>query len=126
MYIDLLTKLKNAQKAGKASIKLPYTTMDFAIAEVLAKRGFIASVAKKGRAPKRVMEVELKYEGAKGAISGMNFLSVPSRRLFTGYTNLRPVKQGFGIAVLSTPKGIVTNSEARKQKVGGQLLFEIW
>lgn len=126
MYIDLLTKLKNAQKAKKASVKLPYSNMDFAIAEILSARGFVGAVTKKGRMPKRVMEVELKYENGRGALGGVRFLSVPSRRLYAGYKELRPVKQGYGIAILSTPNGILTNAEARKKKVGGQLLFEIW
>lgn len=126
MYIDLLTKLKNAQKAKKQSIKMPYSNMDFAVAEILAARGFVGAVTKKGRMPKRVMEVELKYENGQGALGGMRFLSVPSRRLFAGYKDLHPVKQGYGISVLSTPSGLLTNSEARKKKVGGQLLFEIW
>lgn len=126
MYIDLLTKLKNAQKAKKASIKLPYSNMDFAIAEILSARGFVGAVTKKGRMPKRVMEVELKYDNGRGALGGVRLLSVPSRRLFAGYQDLKPVKQGYGISILSTPNGILTNSEARKKKVGGQLLFEIW
>ncbi len=126
MYIDLLTKLKNAQKAKKQSVKLPYSNMDFEIAELLSARGFVAGVAKKGRTPKRVLEVDLKYDSEKGAIGGMKFLSLPSRRLYSGYADLRPVKQGFGMSVISTPKGIMTGSQARKQKVGGQLLFEIW
>lgn len=126
MYIDLLTKLKNAQTAKKESLKVPFSTMDFAIAEILSARGFVGAVSKKGRMPKRTLEIDLKYDGAKGAISGINFLSVPSRRLYVGYEDLRPVKQGFGIALISTSKGILTNKEARKAKVGGQLLFEIW
>ena len=126
MYTDLLTKIHNAQRAKKASLKVPYSTMDMAIAEVLAARGFILSAAKKGRAPKRIIEIELKYEGETGAISGVKFLSVPSRRLYAGYKEMRPVRQGFGMAVVSTPSGIMTSSQARKSKLGGQLLFEIW
>ncbi len=126
MYTDLLTKIHNAQRAKKASVKVPYSTMDMAVAEVLAARGFVLSAAKKGRAPKRIIEVELKYEGETGAISGIKFLSVPSRRLYAGYKEMRPVRQGFGVAVVSTPSGIMTSSQARKSKIGGQLLFEIW
>lgn len=126
MYTDLLTKIHNAQRAKKVSVKVPYSTMDMAIAEILAARGFVLSAAKKGRAPKRIIEVELKYDGDKGAISAVKFLSVPSRRLYAGYKELRPVRQGFGIAILSTPQGVMTAQDARKQKVGGQLLFEIW
>jgi small subunit ribosomal protein S8 len=126
MYTDLLTKIHNAQRAKKATVKVPYSNMDMAVAEVLAARGFILSAAKKGRAPKRVIEVELKYDGEKGAISEINFVSVPSRRIYSGYKELRPIRQGFGVAVVSTSKGIMTATEARKQKVGGQRLFEIW
>ena len=127
MYTDLLTKIHNAQRAKKASVKMPYSNMDMAVAEILAARGFVLSANKKGRAPKRVIEVELKYDDAnKGAISSVKFLSVPSRRLYKGYKEMRPVRQGFGVAIVSTPKGIMTATEARKQKVGGQLLFEIW
>ena len=126
MYIDLLTKVKNGQKAKKESVKMPYSNMDLAVAELLSARGFLGTVTKKGRMPKRVIEIDLKYDGGKGAVSGVNFLSLPSRRLYAGYEKLRPVKQGFGMAVVSTSKGIMTSSQARKQKIGGQLLFEIW
>lgn len=127
MYTDLLTKIHNAQRAKKASVKVPYSNMDMAVADVLAARGFVLSATKKGRAPKRIIEVELKYDAAeKGAISSIKFLSVPSRRLYAGYKDMRAVRQGFGVAVVSTPKGVMTATEARKQKIGGQLLFEIW
>jgi small subunit ribosomal protein S8 len=126
MYTDLLTKIHNAQRAKKASVKMPYSNMDMAIAEILVATGFILSAAKKGRAPKRIIEIELKYTGEQGAISNIKFLSLPSRRLYAGYKEMRSVRQGFGVAVVSTPGGIMTSREARKKKVGGQLLFEIW
>lgn len=126
MYTDLLTKIQNAQKAKKASVKVPFSNMDLAVAELLLKHDFVAAVNKKGRMPKRVLEIELKYITDKGAISGVKFLSVPSRRLYAGYTDLRPVKQGYGLALISTPKGIMTSLEAKRAKTGGQLLFEIW
>lgn len=126
MYIDLLTKIKNAQQAGKESLKVPYTKMDMKIAELLAANKFIAAAEKKGRMPKRIIEIELKYDNGQGAISGIKLISKPSRRLYSGYRNLKPVKHGYGLGVISTPKGIMTTTEARKSKVGGQLLFEIW
>ncbi|MDO8601583.1 MAG: 30S ribosomal protein S8 [bacterium] len=126
MYTDLLTKIKNGQKAKKASVKMPFSNMDLAVAELLAKHNFISAVNKKGRMPKRILEIDLKYIDDKGAISGVKFLSVPSRRLYAGYAAFRPVKQGYGIAIVSTPKGIMTSLDAKKLKIGGQLLFEIW
>ncbi len=127
MYIDLLTKIKNAQQARKEFVKLGFSNMDLAVAELLAKNNFIDSATKKGRLPKRIIEIKLKYRDRNvGAISGVKFLSKPSRRLYAGYKDLRLVRQGYGMAVISTPKGIMTYKEARKQKLGGEILFEIW
>lgn len=127
MLNNLLITIKNAQKARKESVKLPYSNFDFAVAEILAKSGFVESVAKKGRLPKRIIEVKIKYDKeGLGAIDGIKVLSKPSRRLYSGYAELRSVRQGYGVSVVSTSKGVMTSSEARKQKVGGQLLFEIW
>jgi len=71
--------------------------------------------------------LKLKYDEEKrGAIRGIKLVSKPSRKLYTGYRQLRPVRQGYGVGIISTPKGIMTVKEAKKQKVGGQLLFEIW
>lgn len=126
MYTDLLTRIKNAQQAKKEKLKAPYSMMDSAILESLLKHGYVAEVVKKGRLPKRIIEIKLKYENGRGVINGIKFLSVPSRHLYGGYKEFRPVKQGCGIAVVSTPKGIMTAKEARKEKVGGELLFEIW
>ncbi len=127
MVYDLLTKIKNAQKARKESLKAPYSNLDYAVAEVLAKNNYVESVAKKGRMPKRIMEIKLKYGAdSRGAINGVRILSTPSRRLYTGYEKIHPVKQGYGLVVLSTSKGLMSGQEARKSKMGGQLLFEIW
>lgn len=126
MYYDLLTKIKNAQAVKKESIKVPYSEMDFAIAELLVKNKLVEDATKKGRLPKRILDVKLKYSDGKGVIRGIKLLSRPSRKLYSGYKSLRPVRQGYGLLVLSTPKGILDGKSARKEKVGGQLLFEIW
>ncbi|MFA6072193.1 MAG: 30S ribosomal protein S8 [Janthinobacterium sp.] len=126
MYTDFLTKIHNAQRAGKPSVKAFYTNMDMAVADILVARGFVASANKKGRSPKRVIEVELKYTEGVGAITDITFISVPSRRIYAGYKDIKKVKQGYGTAVISTPKGLMTADVARKQKLGGELLFEIW
>lgn len=127
MYLDLLTKIKNGQAVKKESVKLPYSEMDFVIAELLTKHKFVEAASKKGRAPKRVLDVKLRYdkEGVP-AVQGVNVLSRPSRRLYAGYKDLRPVRQGYGLLVISTPKGIMDGKSARQQKLGGQLLFQIW
>lgn len=127
MYTDLLVKIKNAQGAGKERIKVPFSNMDMAIAEILAKHRFVETAEKKGRMPKRIIELRLKYDEEKrGAIRGFQFLSKRSRRLYSGYRDLRPVRQGYGLLVLSTPQGIRTSQGARKEKVGGETLFKVW
>lgn len=127
MYTDILTRIKNAQAVKKESLKVPFSNMDLMVLELLAKFGYIAAVHKKGRMPKRALEIVLKYDEAKkGAIRGVAHLSVPSRRVYAGAQELRPVKQGYGLGVISTPKGIMAYHEAKKANVGGELLFEIW
>ncbi|PIP29978.1 30S ribosomal protein S8 [Candidatus Jorgensenbacteria bacterium CG10_big_fil_rev_8_21_14_0_10_54_38] len=123
MYIDLLIQLKNAARAGKHSAKLRFTKMDHQVAEVLQKYGFVKNVEVKGRLPRRVMEIDLNPERP---IEGVNFLSRPSLKRYAGYRGFRRHRKGRGILVLTTPKGILAAREAQKEKVGGQLLFEVW
>ena len=126
MYTDILTQLKNAQLAKKKKIKVPYSNLDMAVLEILSKHGFIEEVSKKGRMPKRVIEIKLKYSENKGVIDGFKLISKPSQKIYSGFKNLKPVKQGYGIGVISTPAGIMTIGEARKKKLGGELLFLMW
>jgi small subunit ribosomal protein S8 len=126
MYIDFLIKIKNAQAARKEFLKVSYTNMDMAIAELLVKNGYLEAALKKGRMPKRVIEVKLKYKDGKGAIDDMKFISRPSQKVMSGYREFRAVRQDYGMAVVSTSEGILTMKEARRAKVGGQILFEIW
>jgi small subunit ribosomal protein S8 len=127
MYTDLLVKIKNAQAVKKENVKLSYSIMDNAILDILSKKNFVGEVSVKGRAPKKVLDANLKYDkDGSGAIHGVKILSKPSRHLYAGYTELYPVKQGFGLLVVSTPKGIMDGQSAKKSKLGGELLFEIW
>jgi len=126
MYTDLLIKIKNAQAVKMESVKTSYSVMDNAILEILEKKGFVGAVSVKGRAPKKVFEINLKYaKDGTGAIREVKILSKPSRHLYVGYGEIRPVKQGFGLLVMSTSKGIMDGQSARKAKLGGELLFEI-
>lgn len=123
MYIDLLIRIKNAQAAGRDYLKIPYSKMDKEIANILEKQGFLKKVEMKGRLPKKILKI---YLNPKRPIKGLKFLSRPSIGRYSGYRDLKPVKGGYGLLVLSTPKGIMSGSQARKEKVGGKLLFEIW
>lgn len=126
MYTTLLTHIKNAQGAGKESVKTPYSNMDEKVLEILLAGKFIAGFEKKGRNPKKYLEISLLYRNDAGAIHGIKFISVPSRHIYKKYNQLRQVKQGYGVAVISTSRGLMTDTDARKNKVGGEVLFNIW
>jgi small subunit ribosomal protein S8 len=123
MYIDLIIKIKNAGAARKDSLKTPYSKINQGILEVLKQRDFIKSYEVKGKSVKKFIEVEL-AEGS--AIRGLKLLSKPSRRLYAGYKEMKKPKGGHGLLVVSTSGGIMGSDEARKKKMGGQLLFEVW
>jgi small subunit ribosomal protein S8 len=101
--------------------------MTEAILEVLKKEGFIADLEKKGKDIKKHIDVELKYfEDGEPAIHDVRRLSKQSKRVYKGAKEIHPVKNSYGIMVLSTPKGILSDKEARKQSIGGEALFIIW
>lgn len=124
---DLIIQIKNASSVKKESITIPLSNMKFAVAEKLAQKGYVKMPIKKGKKIAKFMEVGLVYN-ADGSprISGVERLSRQSKRLYRGVSEIKSVKQGFGSLVLSTPKGILTDDEARKEKVGGEILFNIW
>ncbi len=126
MYIQLLTQLKNAQNVGQERVKIPHSIFNERVLDVLASSGYIGSVEKKGKNPKKYLEVVLHYANGKGAINGFRLMSTPSHRVYKKATELRPVKQGYGILVVSTSKGVMKGSDARTQKLGGQVLFTMW
>ncbi|RJQ26994.1 30S ribosomal protein S8 [Candidatus Parcubacteria bacterium] len=123
MYIDLLIKLKNAEAVEKFSIKTRHTKMDYAVAEVLNRFGFIKSVEVKGKSYKKIMEIDMNPDRL---IRGIKLLSKPSIHRYASYRDFPRVKSGHGLLVVSTSKGIMTGEDAKKEKVGGEMLFEIW
>ena len=91
----------------------------------MEKDGFIAKVEKKGKKVK-TFEIALNYKDKVPVISGLKRISKPGQRIYTNYGNIKPVKGGYGIAIISTSKGLLSNKEAKKQKVGGEVICEIW
>jgi small subunit ribosomal protein S8 len=126
MYYDLLSKIKNATMARKDKMIVPFSRMDFAVANVLVAGGYLKSVEKETTGKKSIMVIRTGVKKKAGMMTDFKILSKPSRHLYRDYRSLRPVRQGYGIAVISTSKGIMTEKEARKGKVGGEYLFEIW
>ncbi|MBI4993420.1 30S ribosomal protein S8 [Candidatus Wolfebacteria bacterium] len=126
MYINLLTQLKNAQAVKKENIKTVYSKMDESILKVLAGNKYIENFEKKGQKVKKFLDIKLKYSDGDGVIGGIKFISKPSRKIYLGHEEIKPVKHGYGLLVLSTSKGIMSGNEAKKNKVGGEALFTIW
>lgn len=112
--------------AKKENLKASHSKKDEAVLAILKRNGYIEDFEKKGRGPKKIFEIKLKYEEGKGAINGIKFVSKPSCRVYSGYKEISPVKRGYGLSVVSTSNGLLSANEAKKNKVGGQLLFEIW
>lgn len=118
--------LKNAGLAGKESVVLPYSKMKNAIAECLKKEGYINKISKKARHNHPVLEIELSYVNKKPRISEVERISKQSRRVYFGIKQIHSVRNGSGMLVLSTPKGILSGKDARKENVGGEALFQIF
>lgn len=125
---DMLTQIRNAKAVGKPAVYIPYSQIKMTIAKVMKKEGFIESCEKKGQKKvKKVIEIKLKYEkGNISRISNLKRISKPSQRIYKGYEELFPVRQGYGISIISTPEGIISDKEARKKKVGGEVLCQVW
>ena len=120
---DLLVRLRNASRVGKDSITLPYSQIKAAIAEVLAKEGYVGEI---GKEKNHLLTIPLQYKDGRPVINGAKRISKPSRRMYLGVRDVRPVKHGRGLLLLSTPKGVMTGTKARAERVGGEALFEIW
>lgn len=119
---DFLVRLQNASMVGHSSVTLPYSSLKNAVAKILEREGYLTSVAKKNNS----LVVGLSYNDGRPTINGVKRISKPSRRMYMGVRDLRPVRGGMGLLVLSTPAGVVTGKEARQMRVGGEVMFEIW
>jgi small subunit ribosomal protein S8 len=123
---DFLIMMKNASVVGKPSVVTPFSNIKFEIAELLSKKGFVGKVSKKSKKEIPSIEVELLYLEGAPRITDVDRVSKPSRRLYSAAKDLRSYKQGLGLSVLSTPKGIMADADAKKENVGGEVLFRIW
>jgi len=123
---DLIIRLKNANAAGNVQTTLPYSKLRLAIAEILEREGYIGAIEKQGKKVKRSLSVTLLSENGKPKIQGVRRVSKPGRRMYKSARDVVPVRYGRGALLLSTPKGVLTDKEARKQNIGGEALFEIW
>jgi len=126
---DMLTRIRNAVASGKQELTVPYSYIKFAIAQILAREGFIHGVVR--QQPKGASFQELKFTLQYGPkkdspIHEVTRISKPGRRVYAGYEDLPRVANGLGIAIVSTPQGLMTNKEARKKKLGGEVICQVY
>ena len=122
---DLLTRIRNAGMALHPSITLPHSQYKQSIAEVLREEGCIASVSTDGEKLK-TLKLTLKYQGRKPVIVGLKQVSTPGLRRYVASTDIPRVLGGLGVAIVSTPKGVMSGNQARKQNLGGELVCYVW
>lgn len=129
---DMLTRIRNAVMAGQTVTAIPSSKMKVAIAKILKAEGFIADYEVKDgkRVGEKLLSVRLKYIGERRyrrpVLTGLERVSKPGRRVYTGKQDIPWVLSGMGIAILSTSKGVMTGREARKQGVGGEVVCKVW
>ncbi len=124
---DLLTRIRNGQLARHEKVTLPWSVMKEGVARALASEGYVRDVVVGGEATKRSLTVLLAYtESGEPVISGVRRVSKPGLRVYSSVRNIPSVRSGYGISVLSTPAGLLANREARRRKVGGEVVCEVW
>jgi len=127
---DMLNRIKNAQAVRHATVAVPFSQVKFHIAKLLLEAGYLSSVEKTMKMAKKAevawLDLGLKYADDRGAISGIRLVSTPSRHIYITAKNVKPVRSGYGMAVLSTSKGVMSGKNARKENIGGEVMFEIW
>ncbi|NBV24824.1 MAG: 30S ribosomal protein S8 [Proteobacteria bacterium] len=123
---DLLTRIRNAGNALLPGLEMPHSKMKESIALILKREGYIADVAVEGEAAKKKIKLKLKYIGRKSVIDGLKRVSTPGLRRYVASDEIPRVRNGMGTAILSTPAGVMTGHDARRQNVGGELLCFVW
>lgn len=123
---DMLTRIRNAQAVKKAYLVLPYSKLKFNLAQILLQEKYLVSVEKLPGEGKTLLKIGLKYTVTGPQIKVLNRISKPGRRVYANYRELPYVLNNLGIAVISTSQGLMTNKIARKKKVGGEVLCEIY
>jgi small subunit ribosomal protein S8 len=127
---DMLTRMRNALMSGKDEVAIPYSKMKGEIARILKEEGYIDDYMVGDEQPFHWMTIKLKYVGTRRErrplITDLKRISKPGRRIYTSYKDVPWVLSGMGIAILTTPKGVMTGQQARRERVGGEVLCYVW
>ena len=124
---DMLTRLRNGSAARKPVVRMPYSQVKAEIARLLQREGFVAGVRAEGEGPRRALCVAMKYTAdEQPVIQGIRRISRPGRRDYVGAERVPRVLHGIGVAILTTSSGLMTDREARRARVGGEVLCQVW
>ena len=124
---DLLTRIRNANNARKANVDVPWSREKAAIARVLVEEGYLGGSSVVEASPRNILRIDLRYDGQRRpVITGMRRVSRPSLRVYVGVKDIPAVRRGLGVNVLSTPKGVLVDRNARRENVGGEVICTVW
>lgn len=123
---DMLNRIRNTQAVAKAEVSIPFSQLKQEIAKILVEEGFLADIKKALKKDDRILKIALKYNQNIPAISGLRRVSKPGQRIYVKTSEIKAVKGGRGMAIISTSKGLMTNKKARKMKLGGEVICEVW
>ena len=123
---DMLTRIRNGQRAKKDSVLSPAFKLRANVLEVLAREGYIRGYSEEANGAHKALRIELKYFEGEPAIKHVARVSKPGRRIYSGSKELPVVRNGLGITIVSTPKGVLSDAEARTENVGGEVLAEVF
>jgi len=123
---DMLNQIRNAEAVAKPEVLIPFSNLKNQIGIILSREGFVGEVKKIAKDRNKIMKIVLKYDNGVPAIEGSKRISKPGQRIYVKNTEIKKVRGGFGISIISTPKGLMTGMEARKARLGGEVLLEIW
>ncbi len=123
---DLLTRIRNAQRAHHDELEMPSSRMKYSVAKILQREGYVGKVSEREEGSKKVLVIGLIYQGKEPQIREITRISTPGRRVYRGATELPRVLSDIGIAIISTSAGVMTNKEARRRKLGGEVICEVY
>ena len=124
---DLLTRLRNASMVSKPNVSIPHSNFKLELAKLLKNEGYVSDVKVSGEGVKKLIDIDMKYsDEGMSVISGMNRLSKPGQRVYSSFDKLPRNNGGLGTVIVSTSRGLLSDSEASKRKLGGELICEVW
>lgn len=123
---DMLTRIRNAQAVEKPEVEIPFSKMKYELAKILEKENFVKGIKRSGRGVKKNIIISLKCEKDAVGVAGSKRVSKTGQRIYKSVKEIKPVRGGFGISVISTNKGLMTDKDAKKENLGGEVLCRIW